>query len=103
MGNSPDSYLAFIAFKAPAAWLASRGNMAHLHSRWKGGKSSSVAVAMAIFLFAFASQIGQQSGAGSTSKYAISDAVNSFSLFLKNGFVTYPPIKITSKEKRICS
>ena len=101
MGNSPDSYLAFCALCAPASWSSKRGNMAHLHSSWNGGKSSFFAVAILIFLFAFASQIGQQSGAGETSKYLMSLEVYSFSLCSKNDFVTYPPIKITSKENRV--
>lgn len=69
MGNSPDANLSFCAFNAPASCTSSRGKMVHLHSLWNGGKSSFVAVAISIFLFAIASQIGQQSGAGATSKY----------------------------------
>lgn len=92
MGYIPDSYLALSLFRKPASWLSSRDNMEHLHSRWKGGKSSFVAGAISIFLFAIAAHLGQQSGAGATSKYLYPDSVNSFNFFLKKDFVANAPI-----------
>jgi len=103
MGNSPDSYLAFCFLNAPASSSSNSGKILHLHSLWNGGISSFVAVAMAILLFAIASQIGQQSGAGATSKYAMSFPIKSFNLSLKNDFVAYESMKRPPIYERIVS